>query len=88
MSLTTWSCKLKRPDTLKAHRSLDAATRKAGDHGFVYDLVADRVYQVHTMANGQLRRFDTETQSERCNTGGFDIRASVKLRLSELCPSR
>ena len=72
-----WSCKLKRPDTLNSHLSLEAATKKAGDHGFVYCPESDRVYQAHRMAGGSLKLFDTVEQTADCNTGGFDMRAAM-----------
>ena len=75
--LKIWSCKLKRPDTLKSHRTLEAATKKAGDHGFVYCPETDTVYQVHKMSSGFLERFDTEAQAAMCNTGGFDMREAM-----------
>ena len=75
--LKIWSCKLKRPDTLKSHRTLETATKRAGDHGFVYCPDTDRVYQVHKMVGGGLARFDTATQADMCNTGGFDMRKAL-----------
>lgn len=75
--LKIWSCKIHRPDTLKSHRTLGAATKKAGDHGFVYCPDDDTVFQVHTMVNGELKRFDTILESMQCNTGGFDMRKAL-----------
>lgn len=77
VKLKIWSCKIQRPDTLKSHRSLDAATKKAGDHGFVYCPETDRVFQVHTMTDGRLKRFDVVKQAKDCNTGGFDMRKAM-----------
>ena len=75
--LKIWSCKLKRPDTLKSHRSIDAATKKAGDHGFVYCPEANDVFQIHEMVDGSLKRFSTSLQPSMCNTGGFDMRDAL-----------
>lgn len=72
-----WSCKLKRPDTLKSHRTLEAATKKAGDHGFVFDPSTNTVFQVMTLASGQLRRYNTATEAGECNTGNFDMRKAM-----------
>lgn len=69
-----WSCKLNRPETLKSHRSLESASKQVGDYGVVYDPTTDAVYQVFEMANGTFGRFNTVTQSHRCNVGGFDLR--------------
>lgn len=73
-----WSCKLKRPDTLKGHRTLEAATRKAGDHGFIYDHSTKAVYQVMRLSDGRLRRYNTITEAGECNTGGFDIMSAIQ----------
>lgn len=73
-----WSCRLKRPDTLKRHRLESAAIKKAGDHGFIYDTDTKKVYQVFEMAGGELKKFDTEKQANECNTGGFDMIKAMK----------
>ncbi|MFK5949518.1 MAG: hypothetical protein QM500_12200 [Methylococcales bacterium] len=76
--LKIWSCKINRPDTLKSHRSLDAATKKAGDYGFVYDPDTDTVFLVQTMSNGTLKRFNTNDEPVSQEIGGFDMRAAMK----------
>lgn len=72
-----WSCKLKRPDTLKSHRTLEAAAKKVGDHGFVNDPSVDAVYQVIAMVNNTFLFIDTKKNASRCNTGGFDMLAAM-----------
>jgi hypothetical protein len=75
-----WSCKLNHPETLKSHRTIAAAINQAGDHGFIYDPDEKAVFQIFEMASGFLRRFNTETQADKCNTDGFDMRQAMKDR--------
>lgn len=72
-----WSCKLKRPDTLRSHRTIEAASKRAGDHGFVYNPVTSDVYQVFAMSDNTNRLYSTSKQPNECNTGGFDMRAAM-----------
>lgn len=72
-----WSCKLKRPDTLKSHRTIEAAIKRVGDHGFVYCPESNDVYQVFAMTDNTKRMFSTSKQPRHCNTGGFDMRAAM-----------
>ncbi len=72
-----WSCKLKKPETLKRHKTFSVAMRKAGDNGFVFSDADQSVKQVFLMADGSLKGFDVDLQPQDCNTGGFDMREVV-----------
>lgn len=72
-----WSCKLNQPHTLKSHRTLDAAAKRVGDYGVVYDPETNAVYQVFHMSNNTIARFNTVSQSNHCSLGGFDMRAAM-----------
>jgi hypothetical protein len=73
-----WSCKLKRPETLKRHKTFDVAARRVGDHGFVFSEEDKSVKQVFMLSNNTLRGVDVDKQMDRCNTGGFDMRKALK----------
>jgi hypothetical protein len=73
-----WSCKLKRPDTLKRHKTFDTAAKRAGDHGFVYSEADKTVKQIFQMSNNTLQGVDVDKLASRCNTGGFDMRETLR----------
>ncbi len=73
-----WSCRLKRPETLKAHRTFQVAAKRVGDHGFVYSEADDSVRQVFKMSDGTLRGYDVDKSPAKCNTGDFDMRSALK----------
>lgn len=52
-----YSCKFNRPETIKSHRTLDAAIKAAGDFGMVFDKESMKEHQVHLMSNKQLKSF-------------------------------
>jgi len=72
-----WSCKLNRAYTLKSHRTLEAAAKKAGDYGVVYDPKDDSVYQAFTMADNSVQLFHSVKNAARCSIGKFDMRAEM-----------
>lgn len=81
MSNTThwfWSCKLKRPETLKRHKTFDAAAKRVGDHGFVYSEADQTVKQVFHMTNHTFKGFDVDLSPADCNTGDFDMREVLR----------
>lgn len=73
-----WSCKLKRPDTLKRHKTFDTAAKRAGDHGFVYSEDDQTVKQIFQMSDNTFKGFDVDKLASRCNTGGFDMREALR----------
>lgn len=73
-----WSCKLKRPDTLKRHKTFETAAKRVGCHGFVYSEADQTVKQVMLMSDNTLRGFDVDKSPSRCNTGGFDMREALR----------
>ena len=73
-----WSCKLKQPDTLKRHKTFEAAAKRVGCHGFVYSEADQTVKQVMLMSNGTLRGYDVDKSPTDCNTGGFDMREALR----------
>lgn len=73
-----WSCRFKRPDTLKRHKSFEAAAKKAGNNGFVYSGNDKSVKQVFIRANGEVESYDTATQPQYCDTCGFDMREAMR----------
>lgn len=73
-----WSCKLKRPDTLKRHKTFEAAAKAAGDYGFVYSVNDNTVKQVFKRATGIIESYDTKEQSQYCDTQGFDMLAALR----------
>lgn len=72
-----WSCKINRPETLKSHRTLDAAAKRVGELGFIYDPQGDKVYQVREMANRTLKLFDAESNSTSVESCGFSMREAL-----------
>lgn len=73
-----WSCKLKRPDTLKRHRTFEVAAKRVGDYGLVYSESDGSVKQVFNMLNGEIKAYDTEQHKSRCHLYGFDMKAEMR----------
>jgi hypothetical protein len=73
-----WSCKLNRPETLKSHRTIAEAINKVGHQGLIYEPEKKAVFQIFELANGLPRLFNTETQADKCNTCGFDMRQAMQ----------
>jgi hypothetical protein len=72
-----WSCKIKRPDGLKRHRTFEVAAKRVGERGFVYSELDGTVQQVFKMIDGSLTGYDVDKQPEYCNTEGFDMRKAL-----------
>ncbi|MDK9793330.1 hypothetical protein [Vibrio sp. D431a] len=73
-----WSCRFNRPDSLKKHRTLQAAIRNAGSFGCIYDKASKKVYQVLRMAgSGELEIYDTVEQAASCSLNGFDMLSAM-----------
>ncbi|MCY9864979.1 hypothetical protein OTK49_20905 [Vibrio coralliirubri] len=58
-----YSCKFNRSETIKSHRTLEAAIKAAGDFGMVFDKGLNIERQVHRMANNQLSSFAEGSRS-------------------------
>lgn len=52
-----YSCKFNRAETIKSHRTLEAAIKAAGDFGMVFDRANNIERQVHLMSNNRLMSF-------------------------------
>lgn len=52
-----YSCKFNRAETIKSHRTLEAAIKTAGDFGMVFERESSTERQVHLMSNNQMKSF-------------------------------
>lgn len=52
-----YSVKFNRPDTIKSHRTKQAAMNSAKDFGMIYETESGKEFQVHAMTNNTFSAF-------------------------------
>ena len=70
--------KFNKPDTIRSHKTKDAAIKKAGDFGMIYDTEIKLESQVHAMSNNTLKAHSAGTR------GHYKMGKSFQTHLLEL----
>ncbi|MDP2566391.1 hypothetical protein [Pseudoalteromonas marina] len=58
-----YSMKFNRIETVNSHKTKEAAKKKAGDFGMIYETLNDKESQVHVMSNNTLQSFSAGSRS-------------------------
>lgn len=61
-----WSYKLGRPESLKSHRTMDAAKKRAADYGLVYCPDSHDVFQAFKLSNGDVGAYSIAHSPSMC----------------------
>lgn len=75
-----YSCKFNRVETIKSHRTLEAAIKAAGDFGMVFDRENNIERHVHLMSNNRMMSFPEGSK----NFDAMDFKFSDELRKLKL----
>jgi hypothetical protein len=57
-----YSCKFNRPETIKSHLTENAAIKAAGDYGMIFDTKTKKQFQIHSMSNNTMKKFESGIQ--------------------------